>query len=262
MTTVYLTNPTDAEQTITATAASEIVNNKSQVDISGKSQKELTGTVNSPGELTKITTRLTGEGFDYSQSANNALSKTVTIPAGATEEIKVVMAFTTEELPGSTEDYIRFAQMDGTTALKTQKKEYNAYWAENLPYIDVPNKAIQKAIDYRWWLERFNTADANIPGYDYQYPVTIEGVLGYNNAIALTQPMHLQDTKWLRNAYLPYGQLLSVGNSSQSSAFFGQSGQPFQLEQPLRTVYRRCRRGGFQRNRRKRTAGPKSGLLL
>lgn len=88
----------------------------------------------------------------------------------------------------------------------------------------MPKKAVQKAIDYRWWLERFNSLDANIPGYDYQYPVTIEGVLGYNNAIILTQPMHLQDTKWLRSPYLAYGQLLSAGNSSQSSAFLDNPG--------------------------------------
>lgn len=139
-------------------------------------------------------------------------------------DLKVVMAFTTEEIPESTEDYIRFSGMANLDAIRTQKAEYNLYWAENLPYVDVPNKAVQKAIDYRWWSERFNSLDANIPGYDYQYPVTIEGVLGYNNAIALTQPMHLQDTKWLRSAYLPYGQLLSIGNSSQSSAFLDNPG--------------------------------------
>ena len=36
--------------------------------------------------------------------------------------------------------------------------------------------------------------------------------------------MHLQDTKWLRTAYLPYGQLFSAGNSSQSSAFLDNPG--------------------------------------
>ena len=128
------------------------------------------------------------------------------------------------EIPESTEQDLRFAGLGNLEAVRAQKAEYNLYWAENLPYIDVPKKAVQKAIDYRWWLERFNSLDANIPGYDYQYPVTIEGVLGYNNAIILTQPMHLQDTKWLRSPYLAYGQLLSAGNSSQSSAFLDNPG--------------------------------------
>lgn len=164
------------------------------MSVGGETQKELTGSMNSTADLTKITTRLSGNEFEFVEGSNKSMVKTVTIPAGQTVEVKVVMAFTTEELPQSTADYVRFLELDGTSALKAQKAEYNEYWAENLPYIDVPNKAVQKAIDYRWWLERFNTMDANIPGYDFQYPVTVEGVLGYNNAIALTQPMHLQDT--------------------------------------------------------------------
>lgn len=224
VTVVTLTNSGGADKDITVDVASDFVSTRSEVMVGDVSQKELTGTMNSLGNLTKIRTRMTGDGFTYSGNSNKSLTRTVTVGGGDSVEIKVVMAFTTEELPGSEADYVRFSQMNGTDAVKAQKKEYNAYWAENLPYIDVPNKAIQKAIDYRWWLERYNTMDANIPGYDYQYPVTVEGVLGYNNAVALTQPMHLQDTKWLRNAYLPLGQLLSVGNSSQSSAFLDNPG--------------------------------------
>ena len=168
---------------------------------------------------------MTGDGFEAASSDDYCwLSRDVTVPAGGSVELKVVIAFTTEEIPESTEQYLRFAGLGNLEAVRAQKAEYNLYWAENLPYIDVPKKAVQKAIDYRWWLERFNSLDANIPGYDYQYPVTIEGVLGYNNAIILTQPMHLQDTKWLRSPYLAYGQLLSAGNSSQSSAFLDNPG--------------------------------------
>ena len=116
-------------------------------------------------------------------------------------KLKVVIAFTTEEIPESTEQYLRFAGLETLRLSVRRRRNTQPLWAENLPYIDVPKKAVQKAIDYRWWLERFNSLDANIPGYDYQYPVTIEGVLGYNNAIILTQPMHLQDTKWLRSPY-------------------------------------------------------------
>lgn len=224
VTTVNLTNTEGSDKTITVNVNSNFVSSRDEVTVGGETQQELTGSMNSTADLTKITTRLSGNGFEYAEGSNKSMVKTVTIPAGQTVEVKVVMAFTTEELPQSTTDYVRFLELDGTSALKAQKAEYNQYWADNLPYIDVPNKAVQKAIDYRWWLERFNTMDANIPGYDFQYPVTVEGVLGYNNAIALTQPMHLQDTKWLRNAYLPLGQLLSVGNSSQSSAFLDNPG--------------------------------------
>ena len=225
VTTMTLKNNTEEEQNVTVAADSIFATEPGKVTVNGAEQTELTGTCSSPAGLTTIYARMTGDGFEAASSDDYCwLSRDVTVPAGGSVELKVVMAFTTEEIPESTEQYLRFAGLGNLEAVRAQKAEYNLYWAENLPYIDVPKKAVQKAIDYRWWLERFNSLDANIPGYDYQYPITIEGVLGYNNAIILTQPMHLQDTKWLRSPYLAYGQLLSAGNSSQSSAFLDNPG--------------------------------------
>jgi len=225
VTTMTLTNKSAEDQAITVAADSIFATEPGKVTVNGAEQTELTGTCSSPAGLTTIYARMTGDGFEAASSDDYCwLSRDVTVPAGGSVEFKVVMAFTTEEIPESTEQYLRFAGLGNLEAVRAQKAEYNLYWAENLPYIDVPKKAVQKAIDYRWWLERFNSLDANIPGYDYQYPITIEGVLGYNNAIILTQPMHLQDTKWLRSPYLAYGQLLSAGNSSQSSAFLDNPG--------------------------------------
>lgn len=225
VTTMTLTNKSAEDQAITVAADSIFATEPGKVTVNGAEQTELTGTCSSPAGLTTIYARMTGDGFEAASSDDYCwLSRDVTVPAGGSVELKVVIAFTTEEIPESTEQYLRFAGLGNLEAVRAQKAEYNLYWAENLPYINVPKKAVQKAIDYRWWLERFNSLDANIPGYDYQYPVTIEGVLGYNNAIILTQPMHLQDTKWLRSPYLAYGQLLSAGNSSQSSAFLDNPG--------------------------------------
>ena len=225
VTTMTLTNKSAEDQAITVAADSTFATEPGKVTVNGAEQTELTGTCSSPAGLTTIYARMTGDGFEAASSDDYCwLSRDVTVPAGGSVELKVVIAFTTEEIPESTAQYLRFAGLGNLEAVRAQKAEYNLYWAENLPYIDVPKKAVQKAIDYRWWLERFNSLDANIPGYDYQYPVTIEGVLGYNNAIILTQPMHLQDTKWLRSPYLAYGQLLSAGNSSQSSAFLDNPG--------------------------------------
>ena len=225
VTTMTLTNKSAEDQAITVAADSTFATEPGKVTVNGAEQTELTGTCSSPAGLTTIYARMTGDSFEAASSDDYCwLSRNVTVPAGGSVELKVVIAFTTEEIPESTEQYLRFAGLGNLEAVRAQKAEYNLYWAENLPYIDVPKKAVQKAIDYRWWLERFNSLDANIPGYDYQYPVTIEGVLGYNNAIILTQPMHLQDTKWLRSPYLAYGQLLSAGNSSQSSAFLDNPG--------------------------------------
>lgn len=170
VTTMTLTNKSAEDQAITVAADSTFATEPGKVTVNGAEQTELTGTCSSPAGLTTIYARMTGDGFEAASSDDYCwLSRDVTVPAGGSVELKVVIAFTTEEIPESTEQYLRFAGLGNLEAVRAQKAEYNLYWAENLPYIDVPKKAVQKAIDYRWWLERFNSLDANIPGYDYQY---------------------------------------------------------------------------------------------
>ena len=226
VTLVTLQNTESSAKELNVSVNSNFAAKASSVEVNGTAVNELTGSTKTPSNLTTVEPKLAAlaAGETFAVEAQT-LKKTVTIPANGSVEVKAVMSFTSKEIPEAQEEYLRFLSMDSNAkALKAQKEEYNLWWAETMPYIDVPNKAIQKAIDYRWWLENFNKLDANIPGYDYQYPVTIEGVLGYNNAIVLTQSMHLQDTKWMRDASLAYGQLLSVGNSSQSSAFLDNPG--------------------------------------
>ncbi|MFA9463972.1 MAG: LamG-like jellyroll fold domain-containing protein [Velocimicrobium sp.] len=226
VTLITLKNSEENDKNLKVSVHSNFAKEASFVEVNGSQMAQLSGSSNTPSNLTVVKPKLSAEASNQSFEADGeTLSKTITIPANGSVEVKAIMAFTSKEIPEAQEEYLRFLGMDSNAkALMAQKREYNLWWAETMPYIDVPNKAIQKAIDYRWWLENFNKLDANIPGYDYQYPVTIEGVLGYNNAIVLTQPMHLQDTKWMRDASLAYGQLLSVGNSSQSSAFLDNPG--------------------------------------
>lgn len=187
------------------------------------SGSELTGQVNAYNNLTSIQTRLTGDGF----AANSGgLNRSVTIAAGATVTAKVVMGFITNEIPESLTDYNAYAGYSDATAFATHVKAYNLWWAQNVPYIDVPEPAIKKSIYYRWWLMRFNSLDANIPGQTYQFPTSTEGVLGYNNAIALTQPMHIDDLKYLRNPMYAYGNWLNVGQISKGGRFLDNPGDP------------------------------------
>ncbi|HUR01172.1 MAG TPA: hypothetical protein VM347_01410, partial [Nonomuraea sp.] len=160
------------------------------------SGSELTGQVNAYNNLTTIYPRLTGDGFTVS---SGGLNRSVTIAAGATVTAKVVMGFVTNEIPESRTEYDAYAGYTNATAFATHVRAYNLWWAQNVPYIDVPEPAIKKNIYYRWWLMRFNNLDADIPGQTFQFPTSTEGVLGYNNAIALTQPMHIDDLKYLRN---------------------------------------------------------------
>jgi hypothetical protein len=54
----------------------------------------------------------------------------------------------------------------------------------------------------------------------------VEGALGYNNAIALTQPMHIDDLKYLRDPKYSYGDWLSVGQISKGGRFLDNPGDP------------------------------------
>ncbi len=177
---------------------------------------ELTGTVTARYGLTTITPRLSGDGFAVS---GTTLTRTVTLDPGQSTTLKVLLGATTKELPGSNADYERFRGHDPETAIATQVREYNRWWVDNVPYIDVPDENVKKMAYYRTFLNRYNHVDANIPGNDFQFPVSIEGVLGYNNAIQLTQPMHMQDLKYFRDPLYSYGNWVSSGETSKCTAF-------------------------------------------
>ncbi|TMR93997.1 hypothetical protein EJK15_36440 [Nonomuraea basaltis] len=224
VTAIDFTNPGDSAATFTVRAASPLATQ------AGNGETELTGTrtitsgsnnglVDTPWNTVNIS--LTGA--DFTRNGTN-LDRQVTVPAGGKISLSVVGAVSSATLPKTVESYEKYAAMSPSNAIRTGITEFNRRWAQDVPYIDVPDPAIEKAIVYRWWGERYNSLDAHAPGYVYQYPTTIEGVNLYQNAVALTQPMHLQDTKWLRTPYLPYGQILNIGELSGSSTFLDSPG--------------------------------------
>ncbi|HCT79041.1 MAG TPA: hypothetical protein DGT23_21265 [Micromonosporaceae bacterium] len=184
---------------------------------------ELTGQVNAYNNLTTLYPRLSGQSFTAS---SGGLNRSVTIGAGQTMTAKMVMGFIANEIPASLTEYNAYKGYSNSTAFTTHVRAYNLWWAQNIPYIDVPEPAIKKNIYYRWWLMRFNHLDADIPGQTFQFPTSTEGVLGYNNAIVLTQPMHIDDLKYLRNPMYGYGPWLSVGQVSKNGRFVDNPGDP------------------------------------
>ncbi|GAA0433703.1 carbohydrate-binding protein [Acrocarpospora corrugata] len=224
VTAINFNNPGETAATFTVRAASPLATQ------AGATAAELTGTrvitsgsnnglVDTPWNTVKID--VTGAGFTRT-GAN--LDREVTVPAGGSVSVSVVGAVSSATLPKTVESYHDYAALAPAVAVRTGITAFNRQWAQDVPYINVPDPALEKAIVYRWWGERYNTLDANATGHVYQYPTTIEGVNLYQNAVALTQPMHLQDTKWLRTPYLPYGQILNIGELSGSSAFLDSPG--------------------------------------
>jgi len=224
VTALTFTNPGAADVTLTVRAASPLATTSTESPDELIGARTLTsgsnnGLVDTP--WARVTIGLKAPGFAVN---GTNLERAITVPAGGSVDLSVVGVLYTDTLPDSRDAFYDYAEMTPAAAFQTAVTAFNRRWASDIPYIDVPDPAIEKAIVYRWWGERYNSLDANEPGYVYQYPVTIEGVNLYQNSIVLTQPMHLQDTKWIRTPYLPYGQILNVGELSGSSAFLDSPG--------------------------------------
>jgi hypothetical protein len=224
VTTITFNNPGDAAASFTVRAASPIATQATDEPDELTGRRTLTsgsnnGLIDTPWSTVTIGLKATG----FTRNGTT-LDRDITVPAGDSVAISVVGVLYSDALPDSRASFYDYAAMAPADAFREGVTEFNRRWAADIPYISVPDPAVQKAIIYRWWGERYNSLDTNEPGYVYQYPTTIEGVNLYQNAIVLTQPMHLQDTKWIRNPYLAYGQILNVGELSGSSAFLDSPG--------------------------------------
>ncbi len=215
VTILELTNTGDAEGTWTLEASTPAVVTQST------SGNERVGSFSTRYNVTTVRTRFSGEGF---VPDGDDLVRDVTLAPGASTTVKLQLGAIATEIPESEPEYERYRDYDAETALKTQLAEYNRWWVDNVPYIDVPDENVDKMSWYRTFLNRFNYFDANIPGNDFQFPVSVEGALGYNNAIQLTQPMHMQDLKYFRDPLWSYGNWVSSGETSKCDAFIDNPG--------------------------------------
>jgi hypothetical protein len=213
VTDLTLNNTGDSAQTVTLTAASPIATTPDG--------DELTGTVKLRYGLSTIFPRMSGDGFKID---DGNLTRDVTIDPGKSVSLKVQLGAIAKELPESATDYQRYRALDPETAWLTQMREYNKFWVDNVPYVDIPDPNVKKMSYYRTWENRFNTFDGNIPGNDYQFPVDLEGALGYNNQISLTVPMRMQDLQYWRDPLQSYGPWLSQGEESGCQSFHDNPG--------------------------------------
>ncbi|WP_336213770.1 galactose-binding domain-containing protein [Nonomuraea sp. LPB2021202275-12-8] len=216
VTTLAVTNTGTARREVPVTVTSPYTK-------TADGDRELTGVVTAKNRLTTVFPRLSGDGLKVS---GGALKGTLAIEPGRTVRTKAQLGFVTEELAGSRAEYDGYKGRPADKALRRHLQDYNAWWAENLPYIDVPDENIKKFVYYRWWLMRFNFLDADIPGGDFQFPTSVEGALGYNNAIVLTVPMFVQDLKYLRDPIYSYGPWVSAGEVSRNSKYTDNPGDP------------------------------------
>jgi putative cell wall-binding protein len=177
---------------------------------------ELTGTFSAHNDVTTVRARFSGNDM---APQGSVLAGSVSVSAGTPAVTKLQLGLTASEIATSTSEYEAIKsgdRRDPGAAFTSHVTSYNQWWADNIPFIETPEKNIDKTFFYRWWLSRFNFLDANMPGNTLQFPTTIEGVLGYDNAIDLTIGMHIDDLKWLRDPSYAYGSWLSAGETAGS----------------------------------------------
>ncbi|HKE63555.1 MAG TPA: LamG-like jellyroll fold domain-containing protein [Micromonosporaceae bacterium] len=215
VTDLTLTNTGTTPLSTTLTATSPIATTPSA------DGTELTGQVTIRYALTTIFPRFSGDGFTAS---GTSLTRAVSLDPGASVTVKLQLGAIANEIPASAVDYQRYRDADPNTAWLTQMRAYNKFWVDTVPYIDIPDKNVEKISYYRTWENRFNSFDGNIPGNDYQFPVDLEGALGYNNQISLTVPMRMQDLQFWRDPLYSYGPWLSQGEESGCQSFHDNPG--------------------------------------
>ena len=184
---------------------------------------ELTGVRVTRNNITTLYPRLSGDGF---APADGALTRTVEIPAEGSVDTKVQLGYVTAEIPESLTEYQTMRAATPSEAYTEHVVAYNAWWADNVVYLDTPEENIDKTLFYRWWLMRFNFLDADVPGNDYQFPTSMEGVLGYNNAIVLTTGMFIDDLKYFRDPVYSYGPWVAAGETQRSGKYEDNPGSP------------------------------------
>ncbi|WP_305787164.1 Ig-like domain-containing protein [Symbioplanes lichenis] len=186
-------------------------------------ENELTGAVRAFNNLTTVFPRFSGNGF---RAVSGTLRRSLSVPAAGSVRTKVQLGFVTKELPASLSEYRHYRESPPARAFTEHVTAYNRWWAENVPYLDTPEDNIDKTLFYRWWLMRYNFLDADLPGNDYQFPTSMEGVLGYNNAIVLTTGMFVDDLKYFRDPAYSYGPWISAGEVAKSSKYVDNPGDP------------------------------------
>lgn len=185
---------------------------------------ELTGAFAARNDITTVFPRLSGDGF---KGDGGAIVRNVRVPAGGVAPaVKVQLGLVAREIPESLAEYRHIVAQTPQQAYSQHVTDYNRWWVDNIPWLDTPEDSIDKTLFYRWWLLRFNFLDADVPGNDYQFPVAIEGVLGYNNAIVLTTCMFIDDLKYLRDPTYAYGSWIGAGEVAAGGKYVDNPGSP------------------------------------
>lgn len=107
-----------------------------------------------------------------------------------------------------------------------QAREYNRWFADNVPYFDCSDPAFKKMWYYRWWIVRFHLVDGDTP--DLRDLRFYEGKLGFDNLIGFAVPAQLKELTYLRDPRAGLSQAQnSYRNRHANGAVVDPPGSPY-----------------------------------
>jgi hypothetical protein len=105
------------------------------------------------------------------------------------------------------------------------QREYNRWFADNVPYFDASDPAFKKMWYYRWWVVRFNMTQADTPdlkGYRFY-----EGKLGFDNVISFAVAAQMKELTYLRDPEFGLQQAENAYRNLSSGAVVDAPGSPY-----------------------------------
>ncbi len=163
---------------------------------------------------------LDAPGFQRIPAASIILQRQVEVPPDGTPRTSTVAvrydntARETPERPLGDDARVEYA------------REYNRWFADNVPYFDASDPAFKKMWYYRWWIVRFHLVEATAPDFDGF--VFYEGKLGFDNLIGFAVPAQLKELTYLRDPRFGLSQARnSYRNRAANGAVVDPPGSPY-----------------------------------
>jgi hypothetical protein len=163
---------------------------------------------------------LDAPGFTRADTATIHLSRSVPVPGDATA-VQLQLAASFENARRS-----NTAVPLPDDLFARHQREYNKWFADNVPYFDSADPGFKKMWFYRWWVVRFNMTEADTPDLS-QYRF-YEGKLGFDNPITFAVPAQLKELTYLRDPKFALSQIRNTyRNLSPTGAVIDPPGSPY-----------------------------------
>jgi hypothetical protein len=161
---------------------------------------------------------LDAPGFTRLDAPTTHLRRDLAVPAtGTSEEIALSVRFDNQR---------RETPAEPLPTHEQQARDYNAWFADRVPYFDAPDAGFKRMWYYRWWVVRFSMVEMATP--DLRGYAFYEGKLGFDNPIGFAVPLQIKELTYLRDPAFAVAQLdNSYRNQANNGAVVDPPGSPY-----------------------------------